>query len=522
MFNALDATDFYEREPRDDVHIQVWFEQDPVSNPRDIQSIAFKIPDNGGSPRALYGFFGGQVDRYLSNEIRELCPLIYLDAGRSFDSTFGHSKWSLFGRIVRQLGDDFSRTMPEATKTAVISHLTNAQQLLRTPLYLSFEQQVKDAFEAQLRGSGHTISFDFRTFDALNFYKSLYPTLVENGNLRNPSEAGSGMRNLIVLALFRAYGEVFKGSAIIAVEEPEIYLHPHAQRSLNSLFETLTSQGVQIFMSTHSAAFLSPERSDRVVRVRQLADAEGDLSTQIKHVDSPQLLVLRQQSHPGTAVTVESMRERYRNICTIEHCEAFFASCVVLVEGPTERGALPIFAKYLGLDFNEFGVSVVSAGGKGNLDSLYHLYRSLEIPVFIVFDNDREKRLQDQQLNPVLLRMLGLAPVPVPPAQCGANYSIIDGDYETAIAADLNAAQPGNYEVLKQYATSQLGAAGKAILARYMARELVAQNIVPNTVRSIVTAIDQLVRPQPIPPPPFADAPATADWLDEEPDYDPF
>ena len=235
--------------------------------------------------------------------------------------------------------------------------------------------------------------------DPLNFYKILYPVLVENGSSRNPAEAGSGMRNLIVLALFRAYARVFKGDAIIAVEEPEIYLHPHAQHSLNSLFETLAEEGAQLFISTHSAALLCPERSDRVIRVRQLPDDEGNVCTQIKHVTSPKLLRLRQRLHPTLTMTIESMRERYRNICSIEHCEAFFATCVLLVEGPTERTALPIYAKHLGVDFNKLGVSIVSANGKGNLDSLHHLYNSLEIKAFVVFDNDRGGQPVDMNLT---------------------------------------------------------------------------------------------------------------------------
>jgi putative ATP-dependent endonuclease of the OLD family len=65
------------------------------------------------------------------------------------------------------------------------------------------------------------------------------------------------MRNLVVMALFRAYAKTFKGDALIAIEEPEIYLHPHAQRSLASLFRELAGQGAQLFYSTHSASCLS-------------------------------------------------------------------------------------------------------------------------------------------------------------------------------------------------------------------------------------------------------------------------
>ena len=43
--------------------------------------------------------------------------------------------------------------------------------------------------------------------------------------------------------------------------------------------------------------------------------------------------------------------------------EAFFAHVVIVVEGPSEREAIPVFARAQGLDFDEHGVSIVSAGG---------------------------------------------------------------------------------------------------------------------------------------------------------------
>lgn len=71
------------------------------------------------------------------------------------------------------------------------------------------------------------------------------------------------------MALFRAYAQAFRGNAVIAIEEPEIYLHPHAQRSLATLFEDLAAKGSQIFYSTHSATFIDVARSDRVVLVER-------------------------------------------------------------------------------------------------------------------------------------------------------------------------------------------------------------------------------------------------------------
>jgi predicted ATP-dependent endonuclease of OLD family len=145
--------------------------------------------------------------------------------------------------------------------------LDKAREILRTERYVKFEKAMKDAFAAQLKSAGYDVSFEFRTIDETNLYRSLYPMLVENGKAESASEVGSGVRNLLALALFQASAESFRGGAILGIEEPDLYRHPHAQRSLASQFEDLAALGDQVFISTHSAAFRYVARSERIVIV---------------------------------------------------------------------------------------------------------------------------------------------------------------------------------------------------------------------------------------------------------------
>ncbi len=141
--------------------------------------------------------------------------------------------------------------MPELRKL-----LDQAHGLFKTDLYTTFESAMREAFAAQLRTSRYDVQFQFRTIDETNLYRSLYPTLIERGAAKSPGEAGSGVRNLLVLALFYAFAHAFKGGAVVGIEEPELFLHPHAQRSLMGQFESLVAEGNQLFISTHSATFL--------------------------------------------------------------------------------------------------------------------------------------------------------------------------------------------------------------------------------------------------------------------------
>ncbi len=289
---SLEGSDFFQKDPNQELKIEIWVSD----NTDNIEKIWATCSPDGFQAR--YGNRNGS-SYYLSNAVREKFAVTYLDAARSFDSHFSTSRWSLFGRIVRQLHDDFIRTTPLQTQQAVREHLGRAQELLKTPLYQHFETAIAEAFQDQVRRTTHQVAFDFRTFDPLNFYKSLYPILIDRDENKNPNEAGSGMRSLIVMALFRAYARAFKGNAVIAFEEPEMYLHPHAQRSLATLFEELAANGAQIFYSTHSTTFIDISRSDRIVLVERHPDEDGDICTQVRATTRKDLLAARRRTPPG-------------------------------------------------------------------------------------------------------------------------------------------------------------------------------------------------------------------------------
>lgn len=74
---------------------------------------------------------------------------------------------------------------------------------------------------------------------------------------------------------------------------------------------------------------------------------------------------------------------------------------VLLVEGITEEILLPVFAKFMGYDFNKFGVHIIASGGKNQVVKTYYkLCEELNLPVFILLDKDAEDNIL--QIKPKL------------------------------------------------------------------------------------------------------------------------
>jgi predicted ATP-dependent endonuclease of OLD family len=177
---------------------------------------------------------------------------------------------------------------------------------------------------------------------------------------------------------------------IVLIEEPELMLTPHQQRHLYSLLRRFTEQGNQVIYSTRSPAMLDATRYDEIVRLDRTTHG------------------MRVRRAPDQLLT-DLQRVRLAAEFDHERNEMFFATSVVLVEGQTERQSFPTIFLRLGYDADALGISIVEAGGKGNLILLARVLAELRIPHLIVHDSDRGR--PGQRENDYIKRNAGRAPV---------------------------------------------------------------------------------------------------------------
>jgi len=163
-------------------------------------------------------------------------------------------------------------------------------------------------------------------------------------------------------------GEV--GGELVLIEEPELMLSPQAQRHLANLLRMLAESGNQVVYTTRSPAFVDAVHAEEIVRL---------------DLQPSGAVVRRTESKPLTDV------QRLRLAAEFDHerSEMFFARCVILAEGRTERFALPLVFRALGHDLDAEGISMVEVGGKANLPLVAGVLRDLGIPCVVVHDTDR-------------------------------------------------------------------------------------------------------------------------------------
>ena len=184
------------------------------------------------------------------------------------------------------------------------------------------------------------------------------------------SRHGTGLQNLTLIAMFRhRVASENRGTPILAVEEPEAHLHPHAQRSL---FKDLAEINAPIFLTTHSPSIVKYADPFSLILLRSIASDE----TQAFQLDPNKL--------EGTA------RKELSYFMREGKAEVFFSRAILIVEGESELITLPAFAELLGCDLDRDGISLVSADGYGKYSFIIRACQNdqFKIPVTVTYDTD--------------------------------------------------------------------------------------------------------------------------------------
>lgn len=189
---------------------------------------------------------------------------------------------------------------------------------------------------------------------------------------------GTGLQSASVIALFctRADNE-YNMSAFFTIEEPEAHLHPHVQRRL---FREIIKLGNQVFVTTHSTFITDQCDLNDIILLRQTNN--GCITKQVPLYEG------------GEPFLPDDWVLKIKRYIEGNNSEIFFSRCVILSEGDSERYAIPVFAKAMGIDLDGRGISLVCVNSS-DFDPFIKIMApyAFDIPWVILCDEDAEKKV---------------------------------------------------------------------------------------------------------------------------------
>lgn len=182
------------------------------------------------------------------------------------------------------------------------------------------------------------------------------------------SRQSSGLAQLALFAFgLRALVDQ-RPDVLLLLDEPELSLHPHAQRALAS---RLREEAGQALIATHSSNILDRADPRHVVRLKETANGV----------------------QPATAGAItDAEAARLMRISDPRTAEAFFARRAIMVEGESDHVAVRALADRLGRNLDSEGISLISLEGAGSFGAFFTLLgpAGLDIPLGGLCDADHE------------------------------------------------------------------------------------------------------------------------------------
>ncbi len=410
----------------------------------------------------------GGENMYVSTKLREelLCIVVNSEQNLNFQLSYS-SKYTLLSKVTKAFHDKLTDDKDRVEKLkGFFENIKTTFMEVRE--FNVFSKNMSSISNTVLANMTHALTFDFSAYDPSNYFKTLRVHPTEYGETRAYEELGTGQQQILALSFAHAYAKSFLGQGLLFIlDEPEAHLHPLAQKWLAKKMFKMAEDGLQIILTTHSPYFVDLNYIEGINLIRK----DSDTTFEINHnANSLFNHCLKTGSNPDK--TKEgSIIPFYANNSTSHILSGFFANKIILVEGPTEELALPVYFERLGFDPTEFGIEILGVGGKGNLAKWWRLFTLYQIPTFICFDNDIKTEDKDGSRRKDALKAIGIPEEELEGVLSSADWSInqkfcvFGKDFEITMRASF-----AGYADIEEQIIEKLGSSSKNLIARETAK----------------------------------------------------
>lgn len=206
---------------------------------------------------------------YINPNIKAtLMTSLLIPAFRTTESTLKITKWTWYGKLLQKKWEDSCN--PE--HQVAIQQASDELKETIGKVYGELKNDINMQLRKTLTLMDIKIDINMLENKSEDYYKNI--RLSVNDGIETPLEnKGSGLQSLIMIELFKFYCKVFNQSSLLILEEPELFLHPHAKRMLSDILnDFIEDDKNQIIITTHSEEFIHNIDIENINVIRKTND----------------------------------------------------------------------------------------------------------------------------------------------------------------------------------------------------------------------------------------------------------
>lgn len=276
--------------------------------------------------------------------------------------------------ILKKLLDNFFSTHT-AKRDTLSPKVKDAFKYFKKNALSKVSKGIEDMYLAK---KGFNVEIDSRF--PLNyelFINDLTIKIIEEGQNFKLEECGSGIQSLVAISIYKYLAKLSHINFIIGIEEPEINLHPQAQKELIfALIDETNNNDLQLIFTTHSTVLIDELDHTKIVLVRKEKDEKRSFKTTIHQLNSQ------------FWVNYNLQTIQYDKFHKFRNSEFFFANHVIVTESPTDSEVFRNLLKLKDIIIERHGISVLELSGISSLKYAFYLLRDLKIPKTMIIDKD--------------------------------------------------------------------------------------------------------------------------------------
>lgn len=309
------------------------------------------------------------IDSETFRNITKSFNYIYIPIIRNYDAAFSSSTGIAY-KLLKQIFD--SATINRNTIQPLADKLIKK---VETSIYKPAISKILNyyPFSKESRFELHTFNADLVDL----ILKNVTLMYLEDSQENSIDNCGSGVQSAVFFAISIALSFVPDKYFLVGIDEPELNMHPQAQRLLiESLRNNQKYPNTSFILTTHSTVIIDRLGHESIALCRKNKDVHRAIITDIY------------QTPNDFWKKYDFEEERYYNFFDFKNSDFFFSKFIIITESSNDCKVMQNILELSGIDLEEEGISLIPAEGERSIKYPYAIAKELDIPFLTIVDRD--------------------------------------------------------------------------------------------------------------------------------------